>query len=86
MKDERDTRQNKDSLTPVWGQDTKLESNDMRHLVSALKIVTNIFYSAVINLPDRYFIANVSMIVGLSEETRYADSLFLLQMTVKSIR
>ena len=45
------------------------------------KIVTNIFYSAVITcLIEVFLIANVSMIVSYLKETRYADS-FLLQMT-----
>lgn len=57
-----------------------MKSNDMSKRFRT-KIVTNIFYSAVITcLIEVFLIANVSMIVSYLKETRYADS-FLLQMT-----
>ena len=57
-----------------------MKSNDMSRRFRT-KIVTNIFYSAVITcLIEVFLIANVSMIVSYLKETRYADS-FLLQMT-----
>lgn len=54
-----------------------MKNNDMSKRFRA-RMVTNIFYSAIITcLIEVFLIANVSMIVGYLRETSYRDSFFL---------
>lgn len=56
-----------------------MKNNDMSKRFRA-RMVTNIFYSTIITcLIEVFLIANVSMIVGYLQETRYEDS-FILQV------
>lgn len=62
-----------------------MKSSDMSKRFRA-RMVTNIFYSAVITcLVEIFLIANVTMIVGYLKETKYHNSFFLQVADISSI-